>query len=170
MSKPYIKPLVLVVVFGVSILCALYFTGKYDENTQKKMLQYAEDSCQMTYRARFKLDKGGADSPEEAYEAFKQAMLEEDLDKALSFVFVLDRPEYEYRFGKYLKEGETYKSLVNAIPATIEKISEYNCSDYFCADKARAIYEGERLFKEEIVSDQITFLKNFNDKWQIESF
>ncbi len=170
MSKPYIKPLVLVVVFGVSILCALYFTGKYDENTQKKMLQYAEDSYQMTYRARFKLDKGGADSPEEAYEAFKQAMLEEDLDKALSFVFVIERAENEYYIREYLKEGETYASIVAMLPDNIDKDGEYDCSDYFCACKKTAYYEGAYEENGRIMSDRITFVQTFNDKWQIKSF
>jgi len=170
MNKPYVKPLILVVVFGVSILCALYFTGRYDENMQEKMLQYAEDSYQMTFRARFKLDKGGADSPEEAYEAFKSAMLEEDLDKALSFVFVLDRDKAEYYIRKYLQEGESYTSIVAMLPNNLRRDSEYSCSDYLCAYKKNVYYEGSKLKDGVSHADRLSFIQTFNDKWQIESF
>jgi len=170
MNKPYAKPLILVIGFGVLILCALYFTGRYDENMQARMLKYAEDSYQMTYRARFKLDKGGADSPEEAYEGFKQAMLEEDLDKALSFVFVLDRPENEYYIREYLKEGETYASIVGMLPGNLQKSSEYDCKIYTCAYKKMTYYEGGKLRDGVNKADRITFVQTFNDRWQIESF
>ncbi|TRZ77585.1 hypothetical protein D4R87_02425 [bacterium] len=170
MNKPYVKPLVLVIGFGVLILCALYFTGKYDEGMQAKMLQYKEDSYQMTFRARFKLDKGGADSPEEAYEGFKSAMLEEDLDKALSFVFVLKRDEYEYKIREYFKEGETYYSIVNALPINLQRDDEYDCSDYLCAIKKTVYYEGGRLENGVSYADRLSFAQTFNDKWQIESF
>jgi len=170
MNKPYVKPLILVIGFGVLILCALYFTGRYDENIQAQMLKYAEDSYQMTYRARFKLDKGGADSPEEAYEGFKQAMLEENLDKALSFVFVLDRPENEYYIREYLKDGETYASIVGMLPSDLEKSEEYGCSIYTCAYKKSAYYEGSKIKNGVNYADRIAFIQTFNDKWQIESF
>lgn len=169
-KKIIIKPLVLMILFAAALLCAFYFTKKYDNRLQADGFKHEEESYIATYRVRYKKDFGGSDSPEECYEAFKSAMLEHNLDKALSFVFVDERPKYEYQLGQYLKEGKSYEDIANALPKKINKIRDSVCDIPLCSVYLTSYYEGARVFKGEIVNDDIAFVKTFNNKWQIESF
>lgn len=171
-KKIFLKPLILAILFGLALLCAFYFTKKYDDKTQEEGFKYGEDSYIATYRVKYQKDTGGADSPEECYEAFKSAMLEHNLDKALSFVFADERAKYEYQLGQYLKEGKSYRDIVDVIPKDIEKTSERVCGgDTICSIISRAEYIGDVIGNGgEAIGDYVTFVKTFNNKWQIESF
>ena len=170
-KKLFLKPLILAILFGAAILCALYFTKKYDDKTREEGYKYGEQSYIETYRVKYQKDTGGSNSPEECYEAFKSAMLEHNLEKALSFVFIDERLKYEYQLGQYLKEGKSYEDIVDVIPKNIEKTSERLCDVPFCATLSHTEYIGDVVDEDgKPMGDYVTFVKTFNNKWQIESF
>ena len=171
-KKIFLKPLIIVIVFAALILCAFYFTKKYDISMQERIAKESQDSYVKTYRVRYQKDTGGANSPQEAYEAFKSAMLEHNLDKALSYVFIDERPKAEYYIRGYLKQGKTYEDIVSILPKDIKKIDEYVWDNVeFRANKKTELWEGGRLKEDgKIHADNITFVLTFNNKWQIESF
>ena len=169
-KKIFLKPLAIVIVFAALILCAFYFTKKYDISMQERIAKESQDSYVKTYRVRYQKDTGGANSPQEAYEAFKSAMLEHNLDKALSYVFIDERPKAEYYIRGYLKQGKTYEDIADSLPKDIKQSEEYKCTDTFCATIKMVEYVGYIMDKKERVGDHITFVLTFNNKWQIESF
>lgn len=169
-KKIFLKPLILVVVFAALVLSAFYFLNKYDERSREEAQKHEWDSYVATYRVKYEKDKGGADTPEEAYEAFKSVMLEHNLEKALSYVFIDERDKARFYIEGYLDEGKSYEDIVGFLPKNLEKSWDHECDAMMCANLATAYYEGEYNERGEVYGDQITFVKTFNEKWQIEQF
>ena len=170
-KKIFLKPLAIVIVFAALILCAFYFTKKYDISMQERIAKESQDSYVKTYRVRYQKDTGGANSPQEAYEAFKSAMLEHNLDKALSYVFIDERPKAEYYMKRALGEGKTYEDIVDVLPKDIEKIDEHIWDNVWLrANQKTEIWDGWIMEDGEKFSDSVSFVLTFNNKWQIESF
>ncbi|MFH1187608.1 MAG: hypothetical protein V1688_01965 [bacterium] len=169
-KKIFLKPLILVVIFGAALLCAFYFTKKYDDKTREEGFKHGEESYIETYRVKYQKDTGGSDSPEECYEAFKSAMLEHNLEKALSYVFIDERDKARYYVEGYLKDKKTYEEIVESLPNDIKKSEEYKCDVPLCNILITEVWEGVIIENGRRLGDSVTFVKTFNNKWQIESF
>jgi hypothetical protein len=91
-------------------------------------------------------------TPEEVYTVFRQALLDNDLEKALSFIVEKNREEYRVAFG----DNEKLSSWIKKLPEKIEKENEQGNYTYYNIDMGTEN------------KNSVSFLKNQNGYWEIE--
>lgn len=123
----------------------------------------------------------GGDTPLEAYTGFRRALEEGDRERAVQYVFLSEREEYE----RDLEEEEMVNNYLDMPPAKeLRNESESDCAReaFACEEKAEFYYEYEVEEPREIEiwgqqstiepgkhTQRVTFIKNLNGEWQIGS-
>ncbi len=121
----------------------------------------------------------GGETPVEAYHKFREALENNDIDKALRYIFVNSREKY----AEELKDPERVKIYL-AMPEELKEQYSSECSGeaFACQESAVYYYEYEITELEEIefmgqrsviepgiYTSELRFIKNLGGKWQIDS-
>lgn len=119
----------------------------------------------------------GGDTPMGAYQGFREALENDNQEKALQFLFKDSRDEYQDK----LKDLEIKKNILD-MPAELKKESESKCTGeaIVCQKKSSYSYQYEvkenkkvEVLGEEVEvkkgkkTGQVIFIKNLEGKWQI---
>ena len=106
-------------------------------------------------------DLGSKNTPEEVYVTFKQALLDNDVEKVLQLMREERKSGYESLLKKYQNELGSLKSLGERYPNEIHKVNNYN---NFSSYKYKFIG-----LDNQIIDSNIEFVRNSNGYWQIDA-
>lgn len=144
-----------------------YAQNKYIHDLKEPYIEDAKNSL-------------GGETPMDAYHEFRQALKNDDQEKALKYLFKGSRKEY----GNKLKNPEIKKNILD-MPQELQKESESKCTGETIACQRKAYFyykykvegprkehdlgEGYKAVREPgIHKNKIIFIKNLLGKWQIE--
>lgn len=183
--KKIFRPIVIAAIIAAFVFAALYMLGKRKEEWDKKAYVEAEKKQIEEMLAPFKNDKGGADTPQEALDKYKEALFKGDIDVAMEMVF-LDRKN-EVRPKLEEKSAEELKKYAEGLPegGKLEKDKEesFECRQLTCGVKYQATYHYSYWVNESkkvIVGDEmiempagkygssIAFVQKLDNKWQLD--
>lgn len=95
-------------------------------------------------------------TPEQVYTEFRQALLDNDLEKALSLMTEDSRDEYREAF----KDQEKFDAWLEKLPEEIVKESEYGNFSSF--------YYTNAIDKDDNIAHPVRFVKNIDGYWEID--
>lgn len=142
-----------------------YVQQKYVHDLKEPYIKDAENSL-------------GGETPMDAYHKFRQALKNNNQDKALKFLFKGNRKEYD----KKLDNSDLKESILD-MPKELKEESRSKCTGETIACQERAVYSYkykiEENKKKEVLGQeveikagehegQIVFIKNLLGEWQIE--
>jgi len=148
--------IILLVVVVLLVLLTIWTKGKIDRGEMVKVgdkwmtqEEFHKIVPPQVYHVESK------NTPEEAYTAFRQALLDNDVKKALGYILEEKRAEYAEAF-KDKKIFESFKTLPEVEGITkSEKDSSENMGSYYYDENNKTYY--------------IKFIKNEKGYWEIKS-
>lgn len=187
MLKKIFRPIVIALIAAIGLFFILSVLGKYKLKKAEEEVRRAEKEQIERMHQPFKDDKGGADTPQEALDAYKNALLEGEIEKALEYVFLEDRNDFRAElFKKNAKELRKYaEELPQSEELRYDEEESYYCRKPECAIKQKVTYhysywvgKGEKIILEnEIIEipegkhgSWIRAVETLNGKWQLDEF
>lgn len=156
-----------------------YRWGEYMEYLERKEDWRAEEERKLAALIQSYRDDAanslGGDTPEEAYEMFKQALRDNDLEKALLLNFKDDREEVKEVLQPYYDQGKLPNLIedwdldditcnMNNVRSCAGDLGDLICHGLLICAASDVEFEGE------LYEHDIEFVKNVLDKWQLESY
>jgi len=154
------KHFIIAIVIVAIVLLVVFFTSDVPTSSQDMGLgDYTQEELDKMYPQVQNADVETRTTPEQTYAKLKQALLDEDIEIAVSCFAAEVRGEYNDIFLKADNDGNL-QNLGKVLP---EKITEVYISD------AIAQYEAPQIVDEYETMHTFNFNKDNNGDWKIES-